>query len=43
MSVPEEHPGYEGYQNDSAVERLARVAIVISGIAVLVLWLYLLW
>ena len=40
MNVPDGHPGYE---NDSVVERLARVAIVISGIAVLALWLYLLW
>ncbi len=40
MTVPSE---YRGYQADSLVERLARVAIVISGIAVIVLWLYLLW
>jgi hypothetical protein len=40
MTVSSEHPGYE---TDSLVERLARVAIVISGIAVIVLWLYLLW
>ena len=40
MTVPSEHPGYEA---DSLVERLAQVAIVISGIAVIVLWLYLLW
>ncbi|MGD0332950.1 MAG: hypothetical protein ABSA90_06790 [Xanthobacteraceae bacterium] len=40
MTVPSEHSGYE---TDSLVERLAQVAIVISGIAVIVLWLYLLW
>jgi hypothetical protein len=40
MTVHSEHPGYEA---DSLVERLARVAIVMSGIAVIVLWLYLLW
>ena len=40
MTIPSEHPGYEA---DSLVERLARVAIVMSGIAVIVLWLYLLW
>jgi hypothetical protein len=30
MTVPSEHPGYEA---DSLVERLARVAIVMSGMA----------
>jgi len=40
MTVPSEHPGYEA---DSLIEQLARVAIVMSGIAVIVLWLYLLW
>jgi hypothetical protein len=40
MTVSSEQPGYEA---DSLVERLARVAIVMSGIAVIVLWLYLLW
>jgi len=40
MTVPSEHLGYEP---DSLVERLARVAIVMSAIAVIVVWIYLLW
>lgn len=40
MTVPSEHPGY---QEDSVVERLARFAIVVSAVAVVVLWFYLLW
>jgi hypothetical protein len=40
MTVPSEHLGYEA---DSLIERLARVAIVMSAIVVIVLWLYLLW
>lgn len=40
MTVPSEQSGHE---SDSVVERVARVAIVLSGIAVFVLWFYLLW
>ncbi len=40
MTIPNEH---RGYGTDSVVERLALAAIVISGVAATVLWVYLLW
>ncbi len=40
MTIPSEH---DGYGTASVAERLAMVAIVVSGIAVVALWLYLLW
>jgi phage shock protein PspC (stress-responsive transcriptional regulator) len=40
MTVSSEH---HGYGIDRVAERLAIVAIVISGVAATVIWLYLLW
>jgi len=40
MTIPSEHPDYK---TDSIVERLAMVAIVLSGIAATMIWLYLMW
>jgi hypothetical protein len=40
MTIPSEH---RGYRIDSVVERLAIVAIVLSGVAATAIWFYLLW
>ncbi len=40
MTIPSEH---RGYGTDSLVERLAMVAIVVSGVAAAAIWFYLLW
>jgi len=40
MTISSEH---HGYGTDRALERLAIVAIVISGVAATVIWFYLLW
>ena len=40
MTISSEH---HGYGTDRVAERLAIVAIVISGVAATVIWFYLLW
>lgn len=40
VTIPSEH---SGYGIGSVVERVTIVAIVVSGMAVIVLWVYLLW
>jgi hypothetical protein len=40
MTISSEH---HGYRTDRVAERLAIVAIVISGVAATVVWFYLLW
>jgi len=41
MTIPRENPSY---RTDSVViERLALVAIVVSGVAATAIWLYLMW
>jgi hypothetical protein len=37
------HSEYRAYRTDGVVEQLGLVAIVIVGMAGLVVWLYLLW